>query len=48
MALDETVDVSAGAKAAIARAVEELRPYRGEPRVEALQSKLEQIAEPVS
>lgn len=44
----ETVDVSAGAKAVIARAVEELRPFSGEPRVAALQNKLEQIARPVS
>lgn len=48
MAIDETVDVSAAAKAAIRQAVELLNPYDGDPRISALISKLTQIGNPVS
>jgi hypothetical protein len=43
---DGTIEVSAGAQTAIRSAIASLEPYRAEPRIEALVSKLGAIAEP--
>jgi hypothetical protein len=43
---DGELQVSSGAQAAIGRAVDVLRPYRNEPRVDGLLGKLEAIQSP--
>jgi hypothetical protein len=43
---DGNIDVSPGARAALARCVELLRPYADEPRIAALRSKLASIRSP--